>query len=92
MEQGPWREHDGGGEADRHPGSDRLGGSAGVDKALLADQRMQLTAKQKTPQDIDKYFHDLADKFAKGSIGEEPHPVYAGACGSTYEKDPVKGW
>ena len=68
------------------PGSDHLGLAL---KALLVDQRMLLTAKQKTPEEIDKYFHDLAEKFGKDPAVKS-HILFTLAT-FTYEKDPVKG-
>lgn len=57
-------------------------------KTLLADQEMLLSAKLKTPDDIDKYFHGLADKFS-GNPALKSHILFTLAT-YTYQKDPVK--
>ena len=71
---------------DQFPTSDQLGLAL---KALLVDERMLLAAKQKTPEDIDKYFHDLADKYGKDP-SLKSHILFTLAT-FTYEKDPAKG-
>jgi len=68
------------------PGSEQLGLAL---KALLADQRMLLTAKEKTPEEVDKYFHDLADKFGKDASVKSR--ILFTLATFTYEKDPEKG-
>ena len=50
---------------------------------------MLLAAKQKTPEDIDKYFHDLAEKF-----GQDPSAksrILFTLATFTYEKIRLKG-
>ena len=57
-------------------------------KCLLADQQMLLAADQKKPEDIDKYFHQLADKFSSNpSIKSR---VLFTLAIFTYDKDPAK--
>jgi len=70
---------------EQFPDSDQVGLAL---KTLLADQQMLLSAQQKKPEDIDKYFHTLADKFASNP-SLKSHVLFTLAT-FTYEKDPVK--
>ena len=70
---------------EQFPDSDQVGLAL---KTLLADQEMLLSAKQKTPDDLDKYFHGLADKF-----GDNPalkSRILFTLATYTYGKDPAK--
>ncbi len=69
---------------DQFSGSDQVG----VDlKNLLADQEMLVAAGLKTPDDVDKYFHGLADKF-HSNLGAQSRILFTLAT-FTYQKDPV---
>jgi TolA-binding protein len=67
------------------PESDQVGLALAT---LLADQQMLLTAKLKTPDDIDKYFHGLADKFASNPSAKSR--ILFTLATFTYTKDPAK--
>jgi TolA-binding protein len=67
------------------PDSDQVGLAL---KTLLAGQEMLLAAQQKTPDDIDKYFHGLADKFASNPSARSR--ILFTLATFTYEKDPAK--
>lgn len=67
------------------PDSDQVGLAL---KTLLADQEMLLAAQQKTPADIDNYFHGLADKFSSNPAAKSR--ILFTLATFTYEKDPAK--
>jgi TolA-binding protein len=71
---------------EQFPDSDQVGV---VLKTLLADQQMLLDAQQKKPEEIDKYFNDLAEKFA--SNASERSRIMFTLATFTYGKNPVLG-
>jgi TolA-binding protein len=71
---------------EKFPESDQVGVTL---KTLLADLEMQLAAKLKTRDDVDKYFHDLAAKYASNPSAQSR--ILFTAAGFTYEKDAAAG-
>jgi TolA-binding protein len=57
-------------------------------KTLVADQEMLLEAQQKKPGDIDKYFHDLAEKFASNPSAQSR--ILFTLATYNYKQDPAK--
>ena len=69
----------------KFPDSDQVGSAL---QTLLADQKMLLEAQLKKPEDIDSYFHRLAQKF-NGNPAAKNRILFTLAA-YTYQKDPAK--
>lgn len=70
---------------EKYPDSDQVGVAL---KTLVADQEMLLEAQQKKPGDIDKYFHDLAEKFASNPSAQSR--ILFTLATYNYKQDPAK--
>jgi TolA-binding protein len=68
------------------PDSDQVGVTM---KTLLSDQEMLLDAKQSKPEDLEKYFRGLAEKF--GSNASVKSRILFTMGTHTYKVDPVRG-
>jgi TolA-binding protein len=68
----------------KFPDSDQVG--LGL-KTLLADQQMLVAAGEKQPDDLNQYFHDLANKCGPAAKSR----VLFTLATYTYSKDPVQG-
>jgi TolA-binding protein len=71
---------------DKYPKSEQVGLSL---KTLVADQQMLLDAKLTGRDDIDKYFHGLAEKFASDPSAKSR--ILFTLAAFTYQTDPSAG-